>query len=430
MTRIAIVGAGSPYMPGVAYALARHRARFEGATFALHDVDGEALDVQARLTRSILGSRGAGGLAVEATTDLARAVDGASFVLTMFRPGGLAARHLDESIPPRHGVVGQETVGPGGMAMAFRSIPVVLAIADELARRGAPEALILNYTNPVQVVGEAALRHAAVPVVGLCDQSAGEAGMIARLVGADPREVELDTFGTNHLTWTRAVRIAGADRTEEVFAAIRRARPEDVGAHWAPVVRLFPLFGEIPNLYLQYYLLHDEVLAAQRAGPTRAQEILEALPPILESYRREADAEDPRPLPGRFSEEHGDFAVSLMASMLGAEEARVVLNVPNRGAIADLPADAIVEVPCRVRGRLVQPLAMGPLPSHSAGLVRQVAEHARLAAEAAVTGDVDLAVRALALHPLVRSLGSAQGLVVELLAAHAAYLPQFERRPA
>lgn len=415
-------------MPGIAYAIAAHRARFEGATFALHDVDPEALDLEARLTRSVLRSRDAGDLAVEATTDLAVALDGATLVLTTFRPGGLAARHLDESIPPRHGIVGQETVGPGGMAMAFRSIPVVLAIAEELARRGTSDALVLNYTNPVQLVGEACLRHAAVPVIGLCDQSAGEAAMLARLLGVDPRLVELDTFGTNHLTWTRAVRVAGADRTEEVFAALAAAAPEDVGTHWAPVVRLFPLFGEIPNLYLQYYLLHDEVLAAQRAGPTRARQIQGELPRILASYRREADRPDPRPLPGRFSEDHGDFAVSLMAGMLGDKESRVVLNVPNRGAISDLPAEAVVEVPCRVRGRVVQPLAMGPLPPHSAGLVRQVAEHARLAAEAAVRGDAALAVRALALHPLVRSVGVAKALVDDLLAAHADHLPQFGPR--
>lgn len=426
MARICIVGGGSAYMPGIAYAFAKVHERFGATTLVLQDIDEGALDLQARLTQSILRSRDARSIGVEATTDLAAALEGVSFVLTTFRPGGLQARHLDESIPPGHGVIGQETVGPGGLAMAFRSVPVVRQIAAEMRRRAAPEAMLLNYTNPVQIVTDALVHYDDAPIVGLCDQSSGEIELIAGLMGVDPREVEIDTFGTNHLTWTRAVRVAGVDRTEEVFETFTQTRPEHVDPHWAPVVRLFRLYRQIPNLYLQYYALHDEVLAKQRGRPTRAEEVMALLPAILESYRREADSDDPKPMPGRFSEGHGDFAVSLMAAMYTGDEARFVLNVPNRGAIADLPDDAIVEVPCRVKGRLVQPIAMGRLPSHSAGLVRQVAEHARLAAEAAVTGDREVAIRALALHPLVRSLGAAQAIVEELLRAHAAHLPQFQ----
>lgn len=428
MTRICVVGGGSAYMPGIAYALAKLHDRFEGSTLVLHDIEPDVLDVQTRLTRSILRSRGAASIAVEGTTDLGRAVDGAAFVLTTFRPGGLEARRLDESIPLRYGVIGQETVGPGGLAMAFRSVPVVRRLAAEMRRRAEPHAVLLNYTNPVQIVTEALIRHDGAPIVGLCDQSSGEVDLIAGLMGVDAREVEIDTFGTNHLTWTKAVRIGGVDRTEEVFAVFAGTRPESVDPHWASVIRLFPLYGSIPNLYLQYYALHDEVLERQREGPTRAEEVMALLPPILESYRREAESEDPHPMPGRFSEGHGDFAVSVMATMLGEGEGRFVLNVPNRGAIADLPDDAIVEVPCRVRGRLVQPIAMGRLPSHSAGLVRQVAEHARLAADAAVAGDRDLAVRALALHPLVRTLRAAEAIVDEMLTAHREHLPQFADR--
>jgi 6-phospho-beta-glucosidase len=149
------------------------------------------------------------------------------------------------------------------------------------------------------------------------------------------------------------------------------------------------------------------------------------LPEVLESYRREADAEHPRPSMARASEGHGDFAVSLMAAMVSGDDARFILNVPNRGAIDGLSDDAVVETPCRVKGRHVQPIAQGPLPPAVAGLVAQVAEYARLAAEAAVTGDRALAARALLVHPLVRSLDVAEQLVDAYLRAHAQHVPQF-----
>ena len=127
MTRIAIIGGGSAYMPGLAFSFARESAAFEAAKLVLHDIDGDALELQRRLTAGILRANAVAPIDVSATTELDRALDGADFVLTTFRPGGLEARHRDESIPPRYGVIGQETTGPGGLAMALRSIPAVLS---------------------------------------------------------------------------------------------------------------------------------------------------------------------------------------------------------------------------------------------------------------------------------------------------------------
>lgn len=429
MTRICIVGGGSAYMPGIAYALARHREVLEGATVVLHDIDLEALELQTRLTRSILRSRGADGIGVEASAERVRALEGADLVLTAFRPGGFAARHLDESIAIAHGIVGQETAGPGGFAMALRSIPVLLDIAAEVERVGAPDVLILNYTNPVQIVSEALVGATRVPFIGLCDQTAGEIAFLARLLGVDAAIVEIDTAGTNHMTFTSAVRIGGADATERVWRALDRvdlASLADEGER--RVVRLFRVWRRIPSLYLQYFAFHDEVLAEQRAaGRTRAEEIMAELPEVLESYRREADAAEPRPSMARASEEHGDFAVSLMAAMLTGAPARFILNLPNAGQVPDLPVGAIVETPCVVRGAAVEPLPQEPLPPDVVGLVRQVVEHARLTARAAAAGDRNLAIRAMLAHPLVRSLDVAERLVEAYLAAHAEHLPRFRR---
>ena len=365
---------------------------------------------------------------MEAQRDRLRALEGADLVLTTFRPGGMAARHLDEEIAIRHGVLGQETAGPGGFAMALRSVPIVLEIVDDVRRVANDGCIVLNYTNPVQIVAEAVMRFGPdVPFVALCDQTAGEIGWLARLLDVDPGSIEIDTAGTNHLTFTRAVRVDGVDQTGRVWELLDAIPLEDLedDAH-RRTARLFRELRRIPSEYLQYFTFHDDILAEQRAaGRTRAQEIIAIMPAVLESYRAEADRPDPHPSMLRASEEHGDFAVSLMAAIRSGEQARFILNLPNAGTVDDLPDGAIVEAPARVRGSTFEPIPQGPLPEGVIGLVRQVADHARLTAEAAVTGDRELAVRALALHPLVASTAKARALVDDYLIAHASQLPRF-----
>src|SRR4029077_146362 len=150
----------------------------------------DALELQERLTRSILRSRGARQVIVEATLERGRAIEGADLILTAFRPGGLPARHLDERIAIDHGVIGQETAGPGGFAMALRSIPIVLEIAEQVRAAGAMDAVLLNYTNPIQIVSEAMTRFGpSVPFLGLCDQTAGEETFLGGLMEVDPRTI-------------------------------------------------------------------------------------------------------------------------------------------------------------------------------------------------------------------------------------------------
>jgi 6-phospho-beta-glucosidase len=415
--KIAIIGGGSAYMPGLAFSFAHESARFAQAELALHDIDAESLELQRRLTAAILRANAAQPIEVSATTELERALDGADFVLTTFRPGGLEARHHDEAIPPRYGVIGQETTGPGGLAMAVRSIPALLEIAALMRRGSASDALLLNYTNPVQLVTDALVRHGGVDAIGLCDQHGGEIAFLAGLLGADPHDLETDIWGTNHLTWTRAVRLRGVDVTPLLWEMLGSLDAGDVDDEvWAPVVRLFPLYGMVASRYLAYYAMHDEMLARYRAsGVTRAQQIIASLPEIIESYRREADSEDPRPLGGRFSAEHGDFAVGVMAAVVSGEPTRFVLNVPNQGGIGGLPDDAIVELPCTLRGREIERHRMGPMPEQVAGLVLQMTAHARLASEAAVSGDRELMLRALMAHPLVNDIASAEAMLDELV---------------
>ena len=422
------MGGGSAYMPGIAFALAHARPRFDDLSLVLQDIDVDALDLQRRLSQNILRSRGAGDVTVEAEVDRPRALEGADFVLTAFRPGGLAARHLDERIAIDHGIVGQETAGPGGFAMALRSVPIVLAVLDEVRRVGAAGCRVLNYTNPVQIVGEAVSAFGPdVPYLGLCDQTAGEERWLAGLLGIPGSPIELDTCGTNHMTFTRAVRAGGTDVTDRVWALLRETPEAAFGEGiLRRVVRLFRILDRIPSQYMQYFFFHDEVLAEQRAsGRTRAQEILAILPEVLADYRAQADRDDPRPSMARASEEHGDFAVSTMAVLASGESRRSILDLPNRGQVDELPVGAIVETPAGIRGGVVEAIPQGSMPAEVVGLVRQVVEHCRLTAEAAVTGDRRLALKALLSHPLVLDVDTAQRLLDSYLDAHAAFLPMF-----
>ncbi|MEP6758334.1 MAG: glycoside hydrolase family 4 [Actinomycetota bacterium] len=424
--RLCIIGGGSAYMPGIAFALVAHHDTFAESTVVLYDVDPEALDLQRRLTTGILRSRGASDITVESVADRTAAIEGASIVLTAFRPGGFEARHLDERIAIDHGIIGQETAGPGGFAMALRSVPLVLAIADEVHERAQPGAWLLNYTNPVQLVSEAVRRFGPpVPYLGLCDQTAGEQRFLGELMGVAANAIELDTAGVNHMTFTRAVRIDGVDATEAVWQRLDSAtRPDVVSDGWWRVVRLFRTLRVIPSLYMQYFLCHEEVLAEMRAaGRTRAQEIMAMLPEVRASYRSQADADVPRPTMARASTEHGDFAIAIAAALRSGDTHRVILNLPNEGQVQDVPVGAIVETPATIQAGVVRAIDQGALPGEVAGLVRQVAAHAGLAAEAAVTGDRALAVRALAIHPLVRDLDAAERLVEAYVAAHARFLP-------
>jgi 6-phospho-beta-glucosidase len=429
--RVVVIGGGSAYMPGIAFALAHARGAFADATVVLQDLDGEAVELQRKLSTGILRSRGAGDIRVEGQTDRVRALEGADLVLSAFRPGGLQARALDERIAVDHGVIGQETAGPGGFAMALRSVPLVVEIADELRDVGSKDAVLLNYTNPVQIVSEAMQRFGPpIRFLGLCDQTAGEEGFIADLLGVDAADVELDTCGTNHMTFTRAVRVEGRDVTDELWALLDTldlaTLDTDAERH---VVRLFRMLRRIPSEYMQYFFFHDDVLAHQRAaGRTRADEVMAMLPAVLESYRREAEAAFPTPSMARASEEHGDFAVQIGATLLTGETGRFVLNLPNDGQIEDLPPGTVVETPAWIRNGAAEPIPQGSLPLEASGLVRQVAAHAALTAEAALTGDRTLAWKALATHPLVRDLDQARSLLDTYLTAHGAYLPRFARR--
>src|SRR5437588_3026883 len=268
--KVAVVGAGSTYTPELVEGFVAHGDRLPVDELAMFDVDPGRLETVGAVSRRILSRLGWQGRLV-VSTDRARALDGASFVIVQIRVGGQAARLLDETLPLEFGCIGQETTGAGGFAKGIRTVPVVLDIAEETARRGAHGAWLIDFTNPVGIVTQALLDegHRAI---GLCNVAIGLQRMLAGLLGVEWEQVGLEHVGLNHLSWERAVRVDGVDVLSDLLAEHAGSVAEHVGLP-ADLVRLM---GNVPSYYLRYYYLTDEVLEEQRSGvhASRAEEVM------------------------------------------------------------------------------------------------------------------------------------------------------------
>jgi 6-phospho-beta-glucosidase len=420
--KVAVVGAGSTYTPELVSGLARERERLGVTELALHDIDAERLEVVGGLAGRMLARDGFEGRLVE-TGDLDRALDGASFVLIQIRVGGQAARLLDETLPLACGCIGQETTGAGGLAKALRTVPVVLEIAERARERAAPDAWIVDFTNPVGIVTRALL-DAGHRAVGLCNVSIGFQRWFARRLGVEPEQVLVDNVGLNHLTWVRSVRVGGEDVLPELMAE----RGDELAAG-AQVPRwVLDELGAVPSYYLHYFYAHDQVLAEQRdGGVPRARQVMEIERELLELYRDPALTEKPALLEQRGGAFYSEAAIGLAASLAGGTGEVHVVDIRNHGTLAGLADDDVVEVPARVGRDGPEPLPQRPLAPELLGLVQHVAAYERLAAEAAVTGDVVTVRKALLAHPLIGQAEYASELAERLLSAGAEHLPQFPR---
>lgn len=408
--KIAIIGGGSAYAPGLIQAFAEEAEAFAGAELALMDVAAPELDVVHRLGRRLVDGR---DLSVTATTDRARAIEGADLVLTTFRQGGLAARRLDERVPLEHGVIGQETIGPGGFFFAMRTLPVMREIAGEMSRL-APRATLVNYTNPTQIVAEAMTRFTDVRCVAICDQADDDRVHIAHALDLRPGDVELEAAGVNHATWSTRCRIEGDDGVGRMIDEYPRVQARaDVPARTKRQFELTRRFGQVPNSYLQYYYFADATLNEARAADrTRAEAIAAELPGHYRHFAQQADAERPRLQRGRGGSVFGDFAVRVLRALATGEVARLTLNVPNTGrAVPDLDEERIVEVPCTVDGGRIVPEPQDRLAADRRGLIRMLADYQAAAADAIWSGDPMGVTNALASNPLVGSIPRAKALL-------------------
>ncbi len=431
--KVAVIGGGSSYTPELVDGLLRRGGELPVAELWLADIPAgeEKLAVVGAFARRMARKAGA-AMAVYTTLDRREALAGAHFVVTQLRVGGLAARVRDERLPLKYGVLGQETVGPGGFANALRTIPVILGICRDIAAL-CPDAWLINFANPAGLVTEAALRHSAVKCLGLCNVPINMVMTAAKLLGADPADIAIDFAGLNHLVWGRAVRLKGRDVTALLLekladgAALTMNNIPDLKWDGAFLKQL----GMVPSPYHRYYYMTDRLLAEEQAaaapgGPgTRAEQVQAVEEALFTRYRDENLAEKPPELAKRGGAYYSEAAVSLIGAIHNDRQEIHTVNTRNNGAIAGLDAAAVVEVNCRVGKGGAVPLPVGDLPAAALGLVRRVKAYELLTVEAAVSGDRALALDALAANPLVPSRDIAAALLADVLAANREYLPRF-----
>ncbi|HVH53496.1 MAG TPA: 6-phospho-beta-glucosidase, partial [Actinomycetota bacterium] len=327
---------------------------------------------------------------------------------------------LDETIPPRFGCIGQETTGPGGFAKALRTVPVVLELAEQTAKRGAPGAWFVDFTNPTGLVTQALLDQ-GYRAIGLCNVAIGFQRQFAEAFGVEPERVELEHVGLNHLSWERAVRVDGIDRLPEILST----RIELVADESEMPAELIRALGAVPSYYLHYYYLTDEVIERQRTGRTRAEEVMDIEAGLLELYRDPDLAEKPELLARRGGAFYSEAAAQLIASLHEGTGDLQVVNVRNDGALPGLPDDAVVEILARIDRDGAHPIPLGPVAPEMLGLVEHVKAYERLAVHAATSGDRSIALKALMTNPLVRDYRTAVPLLDALLEANREHLPLF-----
>jgi 6-phospho-beta-glucosidase len=417
--KIAVIGGGSTYTPELIEGFGQRAVRLGLDELVLHDIDQGRLAIVGGLAERILRKLGFAGR-LTLTGDRERAIDGASFVLVQLRVGGLAARLQDETIPAEFGCIGQETTGAGGFAKALRTVPVVLEIAEDTARLGADGAWLLDFTNPAGLVTQALADHGH-HAIGLCNIPIGFQRAFAKQLGVEPARVELEHVGLNHLSWERAIRVDGEDRLPQLIETFSDQLGEEVGMPGS-VVRLL---GAVPSYYLRYFYFTAEALAEQEKETPRAQQVMEIEAGLLEMYADPALDVKPKLLEERGGAFYSEAAAMLVESLHTDAGDTQVVNVRNAGAIPNLDADAVVEVPCRISAAGAHPLPQRALPPEMLGLVEQVKAYERLTVAAAVTGDRTTALKALIANPLVATYEKAAPLLDALLDANRAHLPRF-----
>jgi len=403
--KLAVIGAGSTYTPE----LVSHLSQLAVDEVALHDIDAERLEVVGGLAKRMLARAGYAGSLVE-TGDVDAAIDGASFVLFQLRVGGQAARLQDETIPLRCGCIGQETTGAGGFAKAMRTVPVILELAERVAER-APDAWIVDFTNPVGIVTRALL-DAGHRTVGLCNVAITFQRRFARLLEVAPGRVLVDQVGLNHLTWIRAVLLDGDDVLPDLLVA----HGDELAEELELPRRVLDDLGAIPSYYLHYFYAHDRVLEEQQHGVPRAQTVAEIERGLLELYRDPTLDTKPALLEQRGGAFYSEAAVGLVRSLSTDDGAVHVVDTRNNGTLPGLADDDAVEVPARVGAAGPEPLPQRPLAPELLGLVQHVAAYERLTAEAAVTRDPATARKALLAHPLIGQVELVETLLEPLLA--------------
>lgn len=433
--KIATIGGGSSYTPELVEGFIWRYDSCPVRELWLVDVpEGEEkLQTVGGLARRMVEAAGI-PMDVHLTLDRREALAGADFVTTQFRVGQLDARIADERIALKHGLIGQETNGAGGMFKALRTIPVIFDIIRDMEEL-CPNAWLINFTNPVGIVSEAVLRYTSWQrYVGLCNCPISMRFGIARWMGIDPARVRMELSGLNHHFFVTDVFIDGKSCFDEVLDRYCELPVEELGTMknimaipWSSA--LVRGLRAVPVSYLNYYFSTREELAQlmadYRAHGVRAEVVKQVEAELFELYRDPELHEKPKQLEERGGAHYSDAACSLIDSIVNDRGDIQYVDVRNGGAVSSLPAESAIECAAMITADGPKPLAVGELSPAINGSIQTIKSFERLVAEAAVTGNRDLLVAALVANPLCDSDAAANAVIDGLLEAHKAYLPQF-----
>ncbi|MCU5332174.1 6-phospho-beta-glucosidase [Bacillus wiedmannii] len=437
--KIVTIGGGSSYTPELMEGFIKRYEELPIREMWLVDIeDGkEKLEIVGKMAQRMWDASPY-DVKVHLTLDRREALKDADFVTTQFRVGFLDARIKDERIPSSYGMVGQETNGAGGILKAFRTIPVILSIVEDM-KELCPNAWLINFTNPSGMVTDAIIRYGKwEKVIGLCNVPVN--AMIAEpgLIGKNLDELIYTFAGLNHFHWHRVKDLTGNDVTSEI---IDKLYDGDSGI--PSNIFDVPFFKEqlkqmnmIPCGYHRYYYRYDEMLEHlleeyndSNVG-TRAQQVKETEAELFELYRDPNLNYKPEQLAKRGGAHYSDAACETIASIYANKNTHIVVSTKNNGAVPDLAPDDVVEVSAYIGAAGARPIAFGTLQPAERGWLQVMKNMELCVEEAAVTGDYGLALQAFIINPLIPSGETAKRVLDELLIAHKRYLPQFAEKIA
>ena len=419
---VAVIGSGSTYCPELVDGFLKASDSLKLKKISFMDINERKRNIVGDLCVRMLKNAKV-DCEVVMTDDLDTALQGADFVVTQIRVGKLPCRHLDESIPKKYNLIGQETTGIGGFFKAQRTIPVIKNICDRIEAI-CPDAWLINFTNPSGIITEFVLNNTNVKNIGLCNVPIDMLDDIKETTGPD---VDITYVGLNHLSWVTSIKKDGkeliTDMINQGYKAKVMANIQDDGIG----LDCLKAVNAIPSSYLQYYYCREAKLQHQREDEkTRAQVCMEIEEQLLQMYQDEELCVKPALLDKRGGHKYSLAAVNLINSLANDVQDVQVVNVKNNGTLDFLDDDDVIEAPCIIGKDGAKPIKVEDFHNkHIINLIRIVKAYEKYTVEAAVTGNEIAAINGLLIHPLVGDYDKAVKCFNELKEAHKDFLPEF-----
>lgn len=437
---LVIVGGGSTYTPGIVKSLLDKKEQFKLGQLRLYDNNKERQDKVAILVKKVVEMFDP-QLEVVVTTDPEEAFSDADFIFAQMRVGLYKMREMDEKIPLKYGVVGQETCGPGGLAYGLRTIGPMVEMIDFCEKYANPEYWIVNYSNPAAIVAKA--MHQLRPnarILNICDMPVAIMRNMANILDCDRHDITADYFGLNHFGWFTKIRVGEEDRTEELKTYVKehgymppddRSEVRHNDASWKHtfdnakyLMRMFPDY--LPNTYMQYYLLSDQIVKDANKNYTRANEVMDGrekrIFDTVDQYLATGEI-DMTPF---FTGVHGEFIVEVAMSLAYNMRRRHLVMAPNCGSVNNLPEDAMVEVPAYITSEGPEPIRVGEIPTFYKGMIEQQEACEKLVVEAAIEGSYEKALMAFTMNKTVPDAFTAKQILDEMIEANKEYWPELK----